>query len=201
MDWATLRSEIRDLLGDNKDSGVRAYSDPLLLGAFNRAMDHFAVSHTAEIADVTLTDVASWTIPAGFIQVAGVQNDTGEWLSRIQIFNSEYAGYVVASGQIRFPAGNLTGKLSYFKLYTHIVAEADVIAVPEWSIVGLAHLTIAYSLTPKAVEQAAFRRYQDQREAGQPEDNPMRKQAQFHMGIYKEHVGLVRPQDREEKLG
>lgn len=204
--WSEIREELRELLEDT--GAAPQFSDPLLLRSYNRAMDYFAVSHTAELikAAITVTavgDGGTYALPTDVIKIVGLETESDGWfvpLSPGQEDDQGRSGFIVLSDELLFPVGNPTGDLWYFKKYAHATADNSVITIPEWASWAVMNMAVAFALTPKMVGQALLRRFQQSKEAGNPIDNPPRNQADYHRMIYLEQVGAIKPQDREAFL-
>lgn len=208
MNWGNINSELDYLLQDVPISGqAAAYSADLRVNCFNRAQEFFAVTHTAPIKTTALTTFTTWdedgvvaTLPTDLIQIGGIKVE-GVWLTPNQVVAGESTttGWTqINKSQVYF--GNVDqddAVLWYYAHYTKMVNDNDTCGLPQWAEWPVLNLTIAYILTPNAVSQAIFRQYQTKREAGEPESNPPREQALYHLKAYYDEVTKVRPQDRE----
>jgi hypothetical protein len=201
MNWSDISAQMGELLGDPEKA---TFSDAVRRRAFNGAQDYFAISHTAPLLRVAgeIDAVAShWEmdLPARLIKVAGVETAT-RWLEPQLMQPGEpisTVGYVVMPGLLYFGSDPGDVTLWYYALYPWAIADNTAIALPEWSIWAVTQLALAYTLTPKMISQTNLRAFQEKRDAGTPEMNPARVQANWHIKQYMELVSMFAPQDRE----
>ena len=219
--WAELNSELSLVLDDSTRA---SYSDALRLSMWNRAQEFFAVSHTALLKRVTLTTAAtddgvSVALPADFILahsvkvnkwaddsyilIPGQVSITKKWLRTTKMIpgdSEDNTGYMILPNTIFFPCtvrGPSEVVMWYYAFYNKVAGDTTILAVPEWSIWPLIHLTISYILIPAAVGVADLRRFETKRDAGSPEENSSRAQAKYHMQQYQDFIGRFKGQDRE----
>lgn len=225
--WSDLTAQFTLLLSDKgAESGTPSYVESLRILAWNRATQYFAITHTAPIktakyVPVTNGDGLSFTKPTDWLQMAGVTIDQvpltdaiilplpidhtsaskGYWLRQVDFvpgLQPDTTGYIDTGSVIYFGDTTISNAtLWYYSFYPTITTDTDAAGVPLWAEWGIINLAIAYMLIPAAVGVADLRRYETRRDAGQPEDNPSRIQANWHMKQYLDTVSRYRGQNRE----
>ena len=223
--WADITAQFTLLMGgaistDMPDAKL-TYPEELRILAWNRAQQYFAVTHTAMLKNTALTpetdgDGVSVSLPADWIQIAGVRVKTDRlpatdpitfpilpvrgggvtrdiWLRPTQLIPGEYednTGYVLLLDKLYFPDTRVNNCiLWYYAHYPDVVDDLSQIVVPAWAEWAIQNLAISNLLIPPSVGVADLRRFQTKRDAGSPEDNPSRVQAIYHRKIYDDIVG------------
>lgn len=209
MKWSDISTELSLYLDDESKTSA---TEALRIASFNRAQQYFAVTHTAKpkSTSFTLTD-GQFDIPGDMIELAAVyvydpQSQKTYSLDKAVLYWSSPSptnGFrqdalkitvldsLVPNSQIT------TGTLYYFGAYADITGAESAIELPVWSTWPVMNLAIAYCLYPAMVGQADIRRFQSKREAGSPEDNPPRKQAEFFINMYRSMLAGFPIQDRQ----
>jgi hypothetical protein len=197
--WGTLEIELSQLLDD---ADFATFPEALRIACFNRAMQYFAITHTAVFAMETgiasaFGDGAMLEYPSNFIQFGGIKVFS-EWMQPSLIIpgNDETKnGYFALTDKIFFPrteffgypASSIIGKsveMWYYGHYPAVASNESKVGIPVWSEWGLLNLCIAYILYPQMLSMAELRRFETKRDAGTPEMNSPRKQAEYHMQVY-----------------
>lgn len=205
--WGDLTAELDTLMDDETKT---SYPESLRIAAFNRALEYFAVTHTALLRTVTASasayaEGALIGFPADFLELPGggvqiASSDRFTWLEPAAISPGDYVsgdGYMVmAAGVYLHNAAIRDARLWYYGFYDRVSSEASVINVPPWAEWAVLNLAISNCMYPLMVGQSNLRQFQMKREAGSPEDNPPRVQAMYHFRIYSEIVNRVKTQDR-----
>ncbi len=202
--WLDMNAEIGILL---EDPGMTSYNEALRKNCFNRAMEYFAVTHTAMMKTQSVTADASRFIahPADFIDapdgcVELTWKDKSRWLKEEEVVQGEAVpldGYALLHGGFKlFTREYDSLSLWYFAKYTAITGNSSTINLPAWSHWAVINLACSYMLYPGMMNQQMLRQFQTKRDAGSPEDNPPRAQARFLMTIYLDTVSKVKTQDR-----
>jgi len=225
--WADLTAQFTLLLSDQgAAAGTPSYSEPLRKLAWNRAAQFFAVTHTANLKMVKAVPVASGdglsiAKPADWLQIAGLTIEQaamadviilpllidhtsaskGYWLRPTLFVPGEIpdtTGYLDIGESLYFADRTINNAtIWYYAFYKNVATDADVPGVPLWAEWALCNLAIAYMLIPLAIGVADLRRYETRRDAGQPEDNPSRIQADWHVKRYLDAIGKYHGQNRE----
>ena len=224
--WADLTAQFTLLLQDQgATAGTPSYPEPLRMLAWNRAVQYFAVTHTALLKTVKpslVIDGDGLTVvkPDDWLQVAGIRIENTPILEAIVLpmptdHTSASQGYWLRSslfipGDIPDTTGfsdlgtslyfaDKTVKNAvvwYYAFYPTVVTSTDPLSIPFWAEWAVVNLAISYMLIPFAVGVADLRRWETKRDAGQPEDNPSRIQANWHQKIYFDavthHPGQIR---------
>ena len=197
------------------------YPDDLRRLAWKRACETFAISHTALLKTVTVTPVkdgdgVSINLPDDWISMGGIRVKTDALLGDpiilpIQVNHGgatsnmwlrptlmtpgtweDRTGYVLTGDRIYMADTKInTCVLWYYSFYPDVVLASDVLKAPRWSEWALQNLTISYLLIPPSIGVADLRRYETKLDAGSPEDNPSRVQANHHLKIYIDLVSKV----------
>ena len=201
--WATIKAELGIFLDD---STATAYPEATRIAAFNRAQQFFAVTHTADIKSATPTFTnGAFTIPSDMIEISGIKVQDvrtleWRWLEQITIFPASELrdqGYFISDGKIYILDTDIqTPTIYYYTGYAQVTGDSTTITLPFWAEWAVMNLAMAYILYPYMVGVADLRRWQTKREAGDPEDNPPRRQAEYFWDIYKKMVGGFKIQDR-----
>lgn len=209
MKWSTISTELSLYLDDESKSSS---TEAMRIASFNRAQQYFAVTHTAAFtaAAFTLDSSKQFSVPAAMIEAAAVHvydpaKDMTRSLDRVVFYMSTTAptsGFYISAGKFTVldalqPQSQITtGTLYYYSSYTDVTGDDTEVALPTWSVWPVINLTLAYCLYPAMVGQADIRRFQSKREAGSPEDNPPRKQAEFFINTYRTVLAGFPIQDR-----
>lgn len=180
--------------------------------AFNRAQQYFAVTHTAQfiVLPYTVDTLGQFSVPSGMIEPAAVHvYDSGRSITRslekVTFYSSAMAptgGFYISGGKFTIldalqPNSQITnGTLYYYGSYNNVTGDSSEIVLPDWAVWPVMNLAMAYTLYPLMIGQADIRRFQSKREAGVPEDNPSRKQAEFFIDTYKSILAGFPIQDR-----
>lgn len=202
--WGQINTEIGILL---EDTTAVSYSTDLRKSCFNRAMEHFAVTHTAlfKIATATANSEKIISYPEDFLDIpdGGVEvlwKEKSRWLEMQELIPGTAVpreGYARLQNGIKlFTTDFETLKLWYFSMYPSVSLDASVIYLPVWSQWAVLNLACAYMLYPGMMNQQLLRQFQTRRDAGSPDDNPPRTQAKFLMAVYMDTVSKVKTQDR-----
>ena len=225
--WADLTAQFTLLLNDQGAvAGTPNYAESLRKLAWNRASQFFAVTHTALLKTAKFVPVASVdgvaiAKPSDWLQIAGVTIEQapitdaiilplpidhtsaskGYWL-RPALFvpgeKPDTTGYIDIGASLYFPDKTITNAtLWYYAFYPNVAADGDNPGVPLWAEWALCNLAVAYMLIPYAVGVADLRRWETRRDAGQPEDNPSRVQANWHIKQYGDIIARHHGQTRE----
>lgn len=202
--WTQLNTEIGILL---EDPNMTSYNEELRKNCLNRAMEYFAVTHTAMMKVQTATANADLVIayPEDFIDapdgcVEVTYNDKKRWLNEEEIVQGEALpreGYTLLhNGFQLFTTEYSALRLWYFAKYPNVTTGTSPILIPVWSQWAVMNLACAYMLYPGMMNQQMLRQFQTKRDAGSPDDNPPRTQARFLMTVYMDTVTKVKTQDR-----
>lgn len=202
--WTQLNTEIGILL---EDPSSASYGDDLRKNCFNRAMEYFAVTHTAMMKVETVTAGADYVIPypADFIDapdgcIEVTWKDKKRWLHEEEVAQGDAVpkeGYIpMHIGYQLFTQDYDALRLWYFAKYPSVTGNNSAIVLPAWSQWAVINLACAYMLYPGMMNQQMLRQFQNRRDAGSPEDNPPRSQARFLMTVYMDTVTKVKMQDR-----
>lgn len=201
--WAAINTELGIFLDD---STATAYPAANRIASFNRAQQFFAVTHTADIKTATPTLTAKqFSVPSDLIEIAGIKvQDVNSldwrWLEPITIFPASEPreqGYYISDGKITVLDEDIQGTtILYYTGYTSIASDSTTLSLPFWAEWAVMNLAMAYILYPYMVGVADLRRWQTKREAGDPEDNPPRRQAEYFWDIYKKITSGFKIQDR-----
>lgn len=208
--WKDISDQLSLLLNDDAKA---SFSENLRKAAFNRALQYFAVTHTAPLRTVTASAYAYaegamvsfpsdyLELPSGGVEIPTTDESTrSAWLEPVGItpgMQVPASGYMLMQSGIyltEIPVANV--RLWYFGIYNKAVNDASDVDVPLWAEWAVVNLTCAYLLYPTMMSQASLRQFQTRREAGSPEDNPPRAQAIFFIRLYDQIVGKVKTQDR-----
>lgn len=209
MVWSTVSTELSLFLDDATKTTV---TEAMRIASFNRAQQYFAVTHTAQFIALpyTLDTLGQFSSPTGMIEPAAVHvydpaKTTTRSLEKVTFYSSITAptgGFYISGGKFTIldaiqPYSQITsGTLYYYGSYTDVATDASVIGLPDWAVWPVMNLTMAYTLYPLMMGQADIRRFQSKREAGAPEDNPSRIQAEFFINTYKSILAGFPIQDR-----
>lgn len=203
MNWVDVNAELSAFL---EDAEAASYPELVRLAAFNRAQDYFATTHTALLKMLAVTAVtassgtSTLSLPGDLIELAGVKS-SGIWLETAFFTPGEAAwnyGYIEMDGGLFFPGGNSIMDLWYYARYPYAQSgSSTALKLPAWSEWAVISLAMAYILIPDMTGQASLRRFQSRREAGTPEMNPSREQANWHLKQYQSIVAAFKPQDRD----
>lgn len=202
--WTQINTEIGVLL---EDPNMTSYNEELRKNCLNRAMEYFAVTHTALLksADVTAGTNSLIAYPDDFIDapdgcVEVSWKDKSRWLQEEEIAQGmgfPREGYIpMHNGIFLFTKEYDALRLWYFAKYPGVTSGNSPILIPAWSQWAVMNLACAYMLYPGMMNQQMLRQFQNRRDAGSPEDNPPRAQARFLMTIYADTVTKVKAQDR-----
>jgi hypothetical protein len=202
--WTQINTELGVIL---EDTAAVSYSSDLRIACFNRAMEYFAVTHTALFKTASATADASCMIayPEDFLDIpdGGVEvlwKTKSRWLEMQELIPGTAIpkeGYAKMHNGIRlFTTEFEEIKLWYFSKYPSVVNGNSTILLPAWSHWAVMNLACAYMLYPGMMNQQLLRQFQTRRDAGSPDDNPPRTQAKFLMMVYLDTVSKVKTQDR-----
>lgn len=202
--WTQLDTEIGILLEDPTST---SYGAELRKNCFNRAMEYFAVTHTAMMKVASVTAGSDYVIsyPADFIDapdgcIEVTWKDKKRWLHEEEITQGDAVpkeGYIPLHVGYQMFTQEYDGlRLWYFAKYPSITASGSLILIPAWSQWAVLNLACAYMLYPGMMNQQMLRQFQTKRDAGSPDDNPPRTQARFLMTVYMDTVTKVKTQDR-----
>jgi hypothetical protein len=210
--WNEINAELLTLLGNS----ASLYTEPLRRLAFNKVMEYFAMTHTALLSGVLAAGVASDSggadlvfadgsaAPGGMITppCAPIHIQTADgWLEpRDFVPGAPTAvdGYTYTGAGIKVWDGS-TEEVTvwYYSFYPDIVDTSSVCLAPSWAVLPLEMLCHVFLLNPSMMAQENLRQFQTKREAGDPEDNPPRAQANFYFRMYRDLIGFAKPQTRE----
>ena len=201
--WTNLTGEFDLMLGD---TGAVSYPSTLRMQAFNRAMQYFAITHTALFKSATASATSEGYIdyPTDILVLAGIEDstiisNTTQWLEPQYVVPGQSLpknGFIDMIDRYKVFGGQDTVRIWYYSLWPDIVSSSDTAHIPKWAEWALVNLSIAYMLNPNIVGQADLRRFQTKREAGSPEDNPPKTLARYYVAIYNEIIARVPLQDR-----
>lgn len=212
--WGQIDSDFDLFLND---SARTSYLEPLRIAAFNRACEYFAVTHTAALRSVTAyaTAYAMGTIvsyPSDFIELpeGGVATMPTNiypayYLHEASSIQPGYqqvtdGQYVLLGDGIYLPGGETQVTLWYYARWNTIASNSDLANVPPWSEWGVMNLSLSYMLMPSMMNQQLLRQFQTKRDAGDPEMNPPRKQAEYCFQVYQDMVASNPRQNRSLML-
>lgn len=205
--WATLDAELGTFL---EDTTSVTYGSNLRMLAFNRAQQYFAIGHTAKLVSTALTLTnGEAAVPSDCVEIAGVElvdasSNKSRLLERVNFFqasNSKNAGYYLVNGKIKV-LDQYNGKpyvaatLYYYASYQAVTSGTSAIELPFWAEWAVLNLALSFILYPAMVGQQDLRRFQTRREAGEPEDNPSRAQAEYFHKVYEDLIACFPKQDR-----
>jgi len=202
--WTQIDTELGVIL---EDPSSVSYGSSLRIACFNRAMEYFAVTHTALFKTASATANADYVVPYpdDFLDLpdGGVEvlwKDKRRWLEMQEMIPGTALpkeGYAKMHNGIKlFTLEFEELKLWYFSKYPAVVNGNSQILLPAWSHWAIINLTCAYMLYPGMMNQQLLRQFQTRRDAGSPDDNPPRTQAKFLMMVYLDTVSKVKTQDR-----
>lgn len=202
--WGQINTEIGILL---EDTTAVSYSTDLRMACFNRAMEYFAVTHTALFKTGPATADTSYMVayPEDFLDMpdGGVEvlwKTKSRWLEMQELIPGSgipKEGYARLHHGIKLFTQEFESlNLWYFSKYPNVSGTNSVVYLPVWSQWAVLNLACAYMLYPGMMNQQLLRQFQTRRDAGSPDDNPPRTQAKFLMAVYVDTVSKVKTQDR-----
>ena len=218
--WATLKAEIGRRLNDTSHS---SYGADLLLDLVNDALRHLASAHTGLASDFTITGdgtTYAFSLPSNIVDsensgVYAVQWTEQRWLEEQPYWHgmqfpsssrdtgsSPNAYTLWPVDRISFgrvPGSGDTVTLHYIAYYPRVIGDTSTILVPVWAREALKCYVCGQAMCPGATKAAKLRQYQSRREAGKPEDNPLRVQGEAYMLRYYQMLAEhPRPQYRQD---
>lgn len=202
--WGDYRTQLRRSV--LKDATSVTWSNEVLSDLVGWALDTFC-AHTAVATGVTYSAVTGTSITAPS-NVFGDLEATGLLYLQttpVQIIESQRFADQAASGSTYFysvwgnsivfnsaPNGDIT--LRYFAYYDHPVLDADLMPCPQWALTPLNYLIGALALTSVGVQSANISQWD---EKGNEENNALRAQQRYLMGLYEDALRRVTPQDKK----
>lgn len=199
--WGNISAELSLILDDADQA---SYKEELRIACFNRAMQFFALTHTAVFTMETATasafgEGAYVSYPSGFIQFGGIKIFS-DWMEPSMIIPGTpdtKHGYFLLTDKIyipsvqfhNFPDSNIVDKpngveLWYYKQYDTLTTDGSISNLPNWSEWAVLNLSLAYMMYPNMIGMADLRRFATKRDSGTPEMNSSRSQAKYHIETY-----------------
>lgn len=221
LTWGDLREQIRvgllrDAVPDEETNAYR-WADEELLTYCWWALAQFA-KHTAVATGVTFTPATGleYNLPdnilsfekldvIGQVYLLGADNSV-EYLDPIRY--TPGVSYVTGKGFYTWPDTvlrlNLTSApgseysvvVNYFAHYDRPYAENDVVGIPRWAEPAFAYLIASHALSGASMKSASIRQFNDKRDSGTPEHNPLRDQQKWFLSMYECEIAKYPPQDR-----
>lgn len=218
--WAALRSRIRrSVLAD--ENGAK-WSDEQLLDCVGWALDRFC-QHTAVASATSFSGDGStyeFPIPGNCyepITRAGVvalsEDDKIDYLEPIRLTpgtvwqDTAPSETSLPRGFMEWPTGTMrlgfvpkdgsTLTLYYFAYWDRPVEDASELDIPRWAEEAISLLTGAIAMNPVGVQASRIGRWDDKLDSGNPEHNPIHRQAEFFYRMYDEVLRRHPPQERE----
>lgn len=85
----------------------------------------------------------------------------------------------------------------YFAMYPMPRLDTDILNLPRWAYVAIAHLVGYYALTAPAIDSANIDRWKDRNDSGQPETNALAQQQRQMLSVYERLLENYPRQDRD----
>jgi len=207
LTWGTLKAQIARRLND---ADHRTYSEALLRDLVNDALVAFAASHTGMASTFSIEgdgETYEFDLPDNLVDEEGagvyaVYWKEGQWLSRLEYFpgqdwpstsrttSSSPVGYVLwPQDKISFTRVPTDGQditVYYVAYYPEAENDNSTILVPRWAREAIKYYVLAGALEPGSTKAGKLRQYQSRRDAGDPEDNPLLRLAQYYKQRYYE---------------
>lgn len=222
VQWSTLRSEIYEgLLKD--EAGTKYPPDQMLVWA-KWALVELSM-HTAEAAYKTYacdgstyqfvlpTDIIDNIEKSGLVghnngtdtnYLIALRNDPNTKWPNIPPTEAKNTG---ATGFWEWPSGRLTLSfmpsaghqiiLNYFKVWDVPTDDNSELIFPLWMETPFCYLVGAAAMNPKGVSASDIRQWNRKQDSGNPEHNPLHRQAEFFLGQARRLLDKQGPQDRE----
>jgi hypothetical protein len=212
--WATVESHLRILL---KDEGGDAFSDALLIHAWNAAQDHFTAHTPLQKQASPLTVESSGKeilLPGDFYEIGRLYDsvDNVYWTA----MQFQPGGYFDPTNDLKTYAvwGNRlylyesvsstnTFVLWYYAYWPAVKYDSttgevteDKIIVPVWAEAPLECLAAAFVLWPEAISAAMQRNYNMRIDSGTPDDNARLQLADALYRWYTILIGAYQPLSR-----
>jgi hypothetical protein len=221
ISWSTFRQQIRDtVLQDSvpdEESGEFKYTNAELLVYCGWALDAFA-DHTA-VATATafdlVTDQDEYDLPENLFEddpvditltVFTTESDgTRAYLdpirySEIVRLDNGEGFYVTNDNKLKITKEDLGDatvlNLWYYAYYNAPVADSDPLPAPRWARTALSYLIAAHALSGESLKTATIRQYNARPDTGQPEHNPLAKQQERYLKMYREEIAKHDAQQR-----
>lgn len=202
--WGEYRTQLRRSV--LKDPNQVTWSDDILRDLMGWALDTFC-AHTAVATGMTYSAVTGTTVAIpdnvfGDLEATGLVylQTTPIQVAEPQFFQDQSPKgttyfYSLWGNQLVFnaaPGCDVT--LRYFAYYDRPVLDSDVVACPQWAESALTYLIGAYALTSIGVQSANISQWD---EKGNEENNALRAQQKYFMGLYEDALRRHSPQDRK----
>lgn len=205
MNWATLKAQIARKLDDPT---YNKYSEDLLEDGVNDALAAFASAHTGIASDFEITGDGStydFDLPDGIVESEGkgvyaVHWEKNAWLKELEYWpgkawkSSSRSTSTVPKAYVLWPRGKISftripdsGQaitVHYVAHYPIVSGDTTEILVPRWAREAIKLYVAANALEPTATSTGDLRRWNKQRDSGNPEDNPVLQLAHHYMQRY-----------------
>lgn len=221
IDWGTLKTEIQEAL--LKDEAGTKYAPEALLTWAKWACTELAM-HTAEAAQLAFACDGSayqFVLPDNIVDnieksgLVGHDNgtDTQYLITLRNDPNTKWPDRpptettAKAKGYWEWPSGKLTLSfippaghriiVDYFRVWSIPTGDSSVLTFPLWAHVPFCYLVAAAAMGPKGVSASDIRQWNRKADSGNPEHNPLHRQAEFFLAQAKRILDKQGPQDRE----
>jgi hypothetical protein len=207
--WGVLREQARRTILKDVSIGVTKISNESLLDSLRWALSTLC-DHTAAASGVTFTDttVLEYALPGNLyepLETSGIVtlslSGTVSYLNPVRVTESATDGYYVWGDQIvltSLPSSGSTLNIKYFADYISPINDEDLVYIPQWAEGPVALLLGAYALTGFAVNSSQISQWKEKPEAGQPEHNALRAQANWMIEQYDIWISRYPRQQRQQ---
>ncbi len=218
--WGAYRLQMRrSLLRDDSQKQQR-WTDENLLDALGWALDTFSAHTALPKTMVSTVDgvSSSITLPHDIyddteqtVLVRLVTPDRIEILEPIRLVpgvildppeesNSGLRGYWEwPTGTLNFgfvPEKGSRIELMYFAYYPSPESDEDILQIPRWAHLPVGYLIGAYAVLSYGVVASQVRQYADKQDSGTPEHNPLHRQTEHFLRLYRETIARYPAQNR-----
>ena len=216
--WGAYREQIRRSL--LRDTTAQRWSNETLLDLLGWAMDTFS-SHTAlpstmvstvdglsstimlpedafdDVSQTALVKLVSDKVE--ILEPVRLQPGTVIPYSTPETNSTPYGFWEWPTGTLNFgfiPEAGTQVHLMYFAHYPTPESDEDIVQIPRWAHQPVALLVAAYGTLPHGLSTSIIRQYADKQDSGNPEHNPLHRQAEHFLSIYREIINRYPKQDR-----
>ena len=193
------------------DPGQQIYEDGLVWDGICGA--HEAIMpYAPKFAQATLTAGSAgdlYTLPTDLYSIQAVQDvDSGKFIPRATLapLTARSSTSISDNDWIEYPNGylNLSVALSegdqlrlyYFAYWNKPETESDlgfILEVPTAALVGMMYYAGSHCLLPKSSNSANIRQFNLRVDSGNPEDNPLRVQAELYRKLFFQEMKMLPP--------
>jgi hypothetical protein len=190
--WGTLKALVAKIMDDqNVDRSAE------INGALRMFANHTALQ-AVETVTATLADGYVVEVPEDCMQIHAVYvSSEGYYLHNFGVPAS-----MEGIGWIEWPRGSLTiigetaasitVSLLYYAYYPELEEDTDDdddIPIPNWAVWPIASLAAYYAHIPESVSRSNLAQWNIRIDSGDPEHNPLMKQARFLWDCYWAEIG------------